>query len=418
MYCGSCMRDNALARALIRRGHDVSLVPLYTPTRTDEENVSEDRVFFGGISIYLQQKSALFRWLPRWVDRLWDSRWALRAATSGSLQTSPDHLGALTVTMLEGRHGVLRKEFDKLLDWLSTQPKPDLVVLPYTLLIALAQPCREALGCPVLCALQGEDLFLEGLPEPWRSRSLALIREQVRHVDLFLAVSEFYQRLMKQYLEIPADKMELVPLGVDFAGFDGKAKPNGPFTIGYFARVAPEKGLHVLAEAFRHVKQQEPEVRMVAAGYLPPEHRGYLETCQGMAPFEYRGALDRAEKIAFLQSVDLLCVPSPYADPKGLYLLEALAVGTPFAQPRHGSFPEIAERTGGGFLLEKAEPGAVAEGLLDLIRHPALVREAGRLGAENVRRFYSVEHAAECAERIYQRVVDAHAAPAGELVRA
>ena len=45
MYCGSCIRDNALAAALTERGHDVTLLPLYTPTRTDEENVSQHRVF-------------------------------------------------------------------------------------------------------------------------------------------------------------------------------------------------------------------------------------------------------------------------------------------------------------------------------------------------------------------------------------
>ena len=73
MYCGSCARDNALARELIARGHDVTLVPVYTPTRTDEPNVSRPHVLFGGISVYLQQYSAIFRKTPRFLDRFWDS---------------------------------------------------------------------------------------------------------------------------------------------------------------------------------------------------------------------------------------------------------------------------------------------------------------------------------------------------------
>ncbi len=73
MYCGSCLRDNALAIELIARGHDVTLVPVYTPTLTDDANVSRGDVLFGGISVYLQQHSALFRQLPRFLDRLWDS---------------------------------------------------------------------------------------------------------------------------------------------------------------------------------------------------------------------------------------------------------------------------------------------------------------------------------------------------------
>ena len=73
MYCGSCLRDNALATELIARGHDVTLLPVYTPTLTDEPNVSGRRVFFGGVSVYLQQHFPFFRRTPRWLDRLWDS---------------------------------------------------------------------------------------------------------------------------------------------------------------------------------------------------------------------------------------------------------------------------------------------------------------------------------------------------------
>ena len=65
MYCGSCLRDNALAAALLARGHDVLLTPVYTPTRTDERNVSRAQVFFGGISVFLEQQVPLFRHTPR-----------------------------------------------------------------------------------------------------------------------------------------------------------------------------------------------------------------------------------------------------------------------------------------------------------------------------------------------------------------
>src|SRR5499427_230110 len=89
MYCGSCFRDNALAAELLARGHEVTLLPLYTPTTTDEANVSRDRVLFGGISIYLQQRLALFRHTPRFVDRWWDSPAVIRAFASRSISTDP-----------------------------------------------------------------------------------------------------------------------------------------------------------------------------------------------------------------------------------------------------------------------------------------------------------------------------------------
>ena len=47
MYCGSCMHDNTLASALIKLGHEVALIPIYTPVRTDETDVSIDQVFYG-----------------------------------------------------------------------------------------------------------------------------------------------------------------------------------------------------------------------------------------------------------------------------------------------------------------------------------------------------------------------------------
>ena len=120
MYCGSCIRDNALAAALTARGQDVTLLPLYTPTRTDEENVSQHRLFFGGISVYLEQNVSLFRKTPWLLDRLWESPWLVRAV-SGRLQMQPEQLGAMTVSMLEGTHGHQRKELDKLVHWLRNQ---------------------------------------------------------------------------------------------------------------------------------------------------------------------------------------------------------------------------------------------------------------------------------------------------------
>ena len=179
MYCGSCMRDNALAGSLKGAGHDVVLVPVYTPTLTDEANHSLNRVFFGGVSVYLQQKSALFRHTPKFLDKLWDSNTALRLASQRSVGVDPKFLGEMTVSMLEGEHGPIKKEFEKLCDWLATEPKPDVISLPFALLISFAEPMKRVTGAPVVLTLQGEDLFLDGLAEPWRSRRMELIRAKI-----------------------------------------------------------------------------------------------------------------------------------------------------------------------------------------------------------------------------------------------
>src|SRR5688572_24180300 len=159
MYCGSCLRDNALAKALMALGHDVTLQPVYTPTRIDEENVSEDRVLFGGVSVFLEQYVSLFRRTPWFVDRLWDSAAFLNLVSKRSVQVNPKGLGALTISTLMGERGFQRKEIEKLVHWLRSEPPYDVINLPNALLISLAEPIRRATRRPVCVTLQGEDLF-------------------------------------------------------------------------------------------------------------------------------------------------------------------------------------------------------------------------------------------------------------------
>lgn len=413
MYCGSCLRDNALAAELLARGHDVALVPFYTPTLTDEANVSRERVFFGGISVYLQQHLALFRQTPRLLDRLWDSTSMLKLAARRSIPTSPQFLGEMTVSMLKGEAGNQRKELRKLLDWLRSEPPFDCLSLPYTLLISLAQPLKEALQRPVFCTLQGEDLFLEGLPEPYRRESLALIRANVKHVDSFIAVSEYYAEFMSRYLAIPEEKIKVVPLGINLQGYEMR-QPSGahPFTIGYFARVAPEKGLHLLADAYRRLRHRvdAPAARLEVAGYLGKEHEVYLRGVERQmkewgldGEYRYHGVLDRQQKIEFLQSLDVLSVPATYDEPKGIFLLEAMACGVPVVQPRRGAFTEVIQKTGGGLLVAPDDADALAEGLLRLSRDPSLAEELGGNGFRAVREFYDVSIMADRTLEVYRR---------------
>ena len=137
MYCGSCMHDNTLARALTQLGVDVQLVPMYTPIRTDEEDVTIDRVFFGGINVYLQQRIGLFRYLPKALDRLLDSPALLRWIGSRGVETSAAQLGELTLSMLRGSAGFQRKEVQRLCQWLTRDPRPDLLVLTNVLVAGL-----------------------------------------------------------------------------------------------------------------------------------------------------------------------------------------------------------------------------------------------------------------------------------------
>jgi glycosyltransferase involved in cell wall biosynthesis len=411
MYCGSCLRDNALAAELMRQGHRVLLLPVYTPTRTDEENVSEERVFFSGLSVYARQMWPWLRRAPAWLTRWMDSPRVIAALTRLSISNNPRQLGALTVSMLEGEEGPQAEEFRKLVEWLKTQPRPDVVSIPYTLLIRMAAPLKQALDCAAVCTLQGEDLFLEQLPEPWRSRALERIRAHVGDVDAFIATCDYYADFMAEYLKIPRAKIHTVPLGLRLEGYERSERPpDAPFTIGYFARIAPEKGLHHLAEAYRIARQELalPAARLEAAGYMGAEHRKYLDGITGKlrawglgAEFRYHGELSREEKIRFLQGLDLFSVPTEYAEPKGLFLLEAMACGVPVVQPRHGAFPEILEKARGGELVEPGNPRQLAEALVRLFREPERRRALGRAGYEGVRKHFTIEQEAARALEVY-----------------
>ena len=418
MYCGSCTRDNALARELLARGHDVTLLPVYTPTRPDEPNVSRDRVLFGGISVYLQQHSAFFRRTPWFLDRLWDAPGVIRAFASRAISTDARLLGDLTVSMLSGEHGVLRKEFDKLVDWIREEPVPDVIDLPNTLLISMAAPLKRVFGRPVCCTMQGEELFLDGLIPPYRDQALALIRRQAQDVDRFIAVSEYCAGFMAKLLDVPPARISVVPLGITMDGYgrgDARvARKDDTFTIGYFARVAPEKGLHVLADAYARFRTRTgaAPVRLEAAGYLAPSSQPYLDEVRGVLEraglaheFNYRGAVDREGKLAFLRTLDLLSVPATYDEPKGLFLLEAMASSVPVVQPRRGGFTEIVERTGGGVLVDADDPQKLADGLYTLWSNRALCANLADRAFHGVRAHYTVSKSADRLTDVYESVI-------------
>ena len=416
MYCGSCLRDNTLAAELRKQGHDVILLPLYTPTRTDELNVSYPRVFLNGITVCLDQQAAFFR-SPRLLDRLWDAPWMLRLASRTSIEVDPRTLGAMTVSMLRGENGFQLKEILKLTEWLRGELPPDIVTLPNSLLIGLARPIRQAINRPICCMLQGEELFLDQLQEPYRTQSLELIRTALDGVDGFAAVSQYSADYWRRRLGIPESKMHVIPLGINLEGYaGGERAPKSTFNVGFFARVAPEKGLHLLAESYVHLRRETDfsGSALHVAGYLAHEHRNYLRRIErrmkdaGLEQeFRYHGELDRTQKIDYLRSLDLLSVPSTYDEPKGIFLLEAMAAGAVVVQPRRGAFPEILERTGGGILVEPDDAASLADGIYALWKAPERLAELRRRGAEGVRAHCGASQMAARAVEVYRYIAQA-----------
>jgi glycosyltransferase involved in cell wall biosynthesis len=395
MFCGSCLHDNTLAAALTALGHEALLIPCYTPLRTDEPDVSYRHVFLGGINAYLQQKLALFRHTPRFLDWLLDARPLLRWAARFAVRTQAQDLADLAISVLKGEHGRQRKEVARLVDWLADDIKPDVVLFSNVLLSGIVHPLRAKWRVPVLATLQGDDVFLDALPEASRQTALELVREHCREIDGFIATSRYYAKFMAEYLRIPGERIDVVYPGLNLQGH-GLPRLNRagkPFTIGYFARIGPEKGLHNLVEAFCRL-QQEPgaaPARLHVSGWLGGHQRAFFDEQKGrlaqaglLNHFAYVESPDHASKVRFMKAIDVLSVPTTYREPKGLYVLEAMANGVPVVQPRHGSFPELIEATGGGILVEPHDPEDLARGLRRLQLDAGERDKLGRLGKQAV----------------------------------
>lgn len=418
MYCGSCMHDNALAAGMKAVGEDVTMFPLYTPMRLDEENVGERKIFFGGIKAYLLQKyprpflgrdlllqiagaQALLRLMPRF--------------DIGSA-VDPVANAEMTVSMLKGESGNQRELLEEFVSWVKTHYQPDVIHITNALMIGVARQFKRSLQVPITCGLHGEDIFLEGLPQPYQNEALKLIRERAQDVDRFLAISGYYGDMFSKWVGLDASKIDVVWPGIaldDYRNLTPDSSPR-PLTIGFFARFVPEKGLHLLVDAFlRLVRSGEfPNLQLRAGGYVSRAYKTYLDGIhktirdnQLEDRVKLLGTLERADKLNFFRQLDVFSVPAPYREPKGISILEALAAGVPVVQPEHGAYPEWVNATEGGILHRPHDSADLAEKLAILLRDAKLRKQLGQQGRQGIFEKFSSEKMASATLDAMRRVL-------------
>jgi glycosyltransferase involved in cell wall biosynthesis len=405
-YCGSCLRDSALARGLAGLDQSVESVPLYLPFVL-EEHGQEERlpVHMGGINMYLQHKLPLAARAPGWMRSLLDAPGLLRWAASRGSMTEPRQLGRLTVSMLRGEEGRQGRAIGELVDWLAGRELPDVVCLSNVMLVGIVRSLKRALGRPVVCSLQGEAPFLDALPEPHRSEAWAVLVERATQIDAFVPVSQHYGELMRERLRLPPERVHVVHNGIDPSDLATRPLDDQPAvpTLGYLARMCVDKGLLTLVEAYIALRKRGRvrSLRLRVAGAMLAVDRPLVEALrnrleeQGLgADVEFLPNVERHQKVAFLRSLSVLSVPATYGESFGLYLLEAMAAGVPVVQPRHGAFPEILAATGGGLLCEPNDADSLADGIERLLLEPPLARELAGRGRRAVLERFSVERMA------------------------
>lgn len=415
MFCGSCMKDNTLAAALCQLGHDAQLIPTYTPIRTDEDDVSQQKIFLGGINVYLQQKSWLFRHTPRFIDRLLNGRGLLRWVSRFAVKTKAEELGDLTVSMLQGKEGKQVKAIEELVDYLCDELRPDCILVTNLLLSGFIPEFQRRSQVPVFGILQGDDIFLESLPSRDRQRCIELIASNCRNLTGFFATCNYYADFMAQYLNLDRPRIQVVYPGIRLKGHGGTVnlREQPPYTIGYFARICPEKGFHQLIDAFIECKKHPAMVstRLKVSGWLGENQRPFfdaevdkLKQAGFLGDFEHVECPKHEDKVRFLQSVDLLSVPTTYREPKGLYLLEAWANGVPVVQPAHGSFPELIERSSAGIVVPPNDPVALAGSWRELLLDAPRRRAMSESGRKAVAETFHAEAMARETVRIIQEM--------------
>lgn len=380
MFCGSCMQDNTLARALRGAGADAFLLPTYTPIRVDEADESSSRVFLGGINVWMDSAVPGWRFLPRFATKLLDrpgviSRLAMRFAG-----TDASRLGPLTIDMLKGDTGPQRREMSELVDCLCQDLKPDVVVFSNALLSGIVPMLRRHFHGRLVCLLQGDDVFLDALPDPWRREAERLMADNARAFDLILTHSDYYARFMQERLSLPQRLFRMIPLLIESNDPPASAlhhEARAELTVGYFARICPEKGAFRFLDAVGTCARESVPLRFLIGGYLPAQHKQEFSIRLNRLNTEFPGRVSyvgspdtRDAKFELLRSFDWLCVPSPYREPKGLPVLEAALAGVPSLLPSHGAFPERIAALGYGRLYDPAVANTLEASLRQLATEP------------------------------------------------
>lgn len=416
MYCGNCFRDNALVAELRRQGHSTLMVPLYLPLTLDEMDQSRGTpIFFGGVNVYLDQQFSWFRrWSPAWLRQRLSSPSLLRWASGRAAKTRAADVGELTLSMLRGEDGLQARDLEELVSWLGAQPPPDIVCLSNAMLLGLARELRRQVRAPVVCMLQGEDGFLDGLAPAFRERAWATLSERACDVDRFVTPSRFFGDLMARRLKLSPDRIRIVPNGISLEGYpkpkpgdvgggglprDGGVPSDRSPQIGYFARMCRDKGLDLLVEAFMALRRRDrvPGVRLRIGGGCGPTDEPLVTELQGRLrraglaeAVDWVKNPDREAKLRFLNSLSVFSVPARCGEAFGLYVIEAWAAGVPVVLPQIGAFTELVETTRGGVLCASETAESLSEALEALLLDEHRRRSLGAAGQAAAHRDYGV----------------------------
>jgi glycosyltransferase involved in cell wall biosynthesis len=398
MYCGACTRDGYLAQALREAGHEVSVFPIYTPLRLEEDpGVEQHPLHIGGISAFLTEKCPRLARAMSPAKRVLDSPGLLNWASRFAVRTQAADLGQLTVSFLQGASGPHLTEIGALAQDVASA-RPEAIVLANSLLAGLIGPLTHATGAPAVCQVQGEDGFLDELPEPWRSKAADLIRQSVGDASAFMAPCSAHALDMAERLQQPLTRFTVVPPVVKPCVGRPVREYRSVVRLGHLSSVRRAKGLDLLLGAVANLSGIEVAVR---GKVIEPDFFKAVRSMTGSMKVEFGGELEPEAKQSFLVNCDFIVLPSRLRESRGIVALESLAAGVPVIAPARGIFPEIAAVSGGVALYEADEE--LEATIRECVGERDMWKARGLAASGAVVRHYSLGQCALAAEACLRR---------------
>lgn len=245
-------------------------------------------------------------------------------------------------------------------------------------------------GAALVVSVHGHDVTAA------ESRSDPALRDALSHADAVIVPSAFLAEAAAQ-AGARADRIRVLPSGVDLAAFTPSPLPSGPPQVVFVGRFVEKKGLDVLAAAWPRVRAALPDVRLLLLGEGPVPAHELLPDAELWAPDparredQVREALSRAHVVV---------TPSRTAsdgDSDSLLLVnvEAQACGRPVVSTRHGGIPD-GVGPDSALLVPEADAGALADALVRVLTDRDLAERMAAAGPA----FAATLDADRCAARV------------------
>ena len=225
-------------------------------------------------------------------------------------------------------------------------------------------------------------------------------------IQRYVSVSEDLHQWLINSVGISEKKALLIQNGINTDIFNVPKTISKQLRFTIVARISPVKDHQNLLNAFTLLKEQLPADKLPQLAIVGEgDQRAQLERyCheQGLDTVSFLGARNDIEQI--LSETDVF-VLSSIAEGIPMTILEAMSAKTPIVATRVGGIPEVVEDSKEGFLVDKSNAAALAQGLLSYIEHPELILEHGENARAKVLKQFNEKHMVQAYLEQYKALV-------------